>query len=386
MLLPSVYMGHKYKDKIFAPKELFLNLANGLVDKGHEVFVYASPDTKTKAKLIAGEDILIRKDFISPKFRGLDQITKNKSAHVVTRTEYETELTVKAYLHAQKYGVKIMHAYHSDAFMAHYINSILKIPTVYTLHDPMPLREHIENWRVKHFKKDNYIFISQSQHRDYADKVHSVGVVYHGISTDKFSFGEGGGEYLAFLGRYIKEKGVVEAVAAANKAEKPLKMIGDDAYRVLPYYQNKIKPFLKKGVIEDETFFGEGDRSSFLKNAKAVMFPILWEEPFGMVMIEAMSCGTPVIAFNRGSASEVVRDGVTGFLIESEQKRKSDKWIIKKTGREGLIEAINKIYDMSDKDYTKMRQAARKHVEDNFSVNNMVEAHEKLYKKILDTR
>ncbi|KKQ34737.1 MAG: hypothetical protein US51_C0029G0009 [Microgenomates group bacterium GW2011_GWA2_37_6] len=161
LLLPSVYMGSKYNDKIFAPKELFLNLADGLVNKGHEVYVYSSPDTKTRGRLVSGEEELINKDFISPKFRGLDQITKKKSAHVVTRNEYETDLTVKAYLHAQKQQVEIMHSYHNDAFIAHYINRIVKFPTIYTIHDPKPLREHIEYWRFNHFengKKSIWLF------------------------------------------------------------------------------------------------------------------------------------------------------------------------------------------------------------------------------------
>lgn len=388
LLIPSVYMGSKYKNKIFAPKELFINLANGLVDRGHEVCVYSSPDTKTKAKLVGGEDFLIKTDLISPKFRGLDQITKKKSAHVVTRTEYETDLTVKAYQHAHRQKVEIMHSYHNDAFIAHYLNRIVKFPTVYTIHDPRPLREHIEYWRFNHFKKDNYVFISQSQLGDYRGLLHGVAVVYHGVNTEKFAFEQSGGEYLAFLGRYIKEKGVAEAIAVAKKTSRPLRMVGDDAYRALPYYQKKVLPYLKKGVIEDESFFGEGDRGKFLKDAKAILFPIQWEEPFGMVMVESMSCGTPVIAFNRGSVSEIVKDGLTGFIIDQNDQNRPNKgkWIIKKKGVEGLVEAINKIYNMSPEEYQKMREASRKHVEENFTIPKMVNGYEEVYNQILDNR
>ncbi len=388
MLLPSVYMGRKYKNKIFAPKELFLNLADGLVDKGHEVYVYASPDTETKARLVAGEEGLINKDFISPKFRGLDQITKKKSAHVVTRVEYEIDLTVKAYLHAKSQKVEIMHSYHNDAFIAHYINRIVKFPTAYTIHDPRPLREHIEYWRFNHFKNNDYIFISQSQFRNFRGMLQSAGIIYHGVNTEKFAFEKNGGENLAFLGRYIQEKGVADAITAAKKSGHLLKMVGDDAYRVLPYYQKKILPYLKKGVIEDESFFGEGDRSKFLRDAKALLFPIQWEEPFGMVMIEAMSCGTPVIAFNRGSVSEIVKDDVTGFIVDQDNENRPNKgkWIIKKTGKEGLVEAINRIYNMNKEEYEKMRANCRAHVEEKFTVQNMVDGYEEVYNKILFAR
>ena len=370
LLLPSVYMGSKYKNKIFAPKELFLNLANGLVDKGHEVYVYASPNTKTKARLISGDERLIDKDFTSSKVLGLDKLSKLKNAHTATKIEYEIDLTVKAYMHAKKKKLDIMHAYHD--FMAHYVNKIELLKTVYTLHDPKPRREHLVYRRLNSFNKDNYIFISESQLNTFDNMVHSAGVVRHGVDINKFKFDKTGGEYLAFLGRYIKEKGVLEAISAAKKTGKTLKMVGDDAYRVLPYYQKNVLPFLKNGVVEDKSF-GEAERDEFLREAKALLFPILWNEPFGMVMIEAMSSGTPVIAFNRGSVAEVIKDGVTGFIIEPDEKHKSSKWIIKKTGKEGLAEAISRIYSMSQEEYKQMRISSRIHVEENFTIEKMVE-------------
>ena len=117
-----------------------------------------------------------------------------------------------------------------------------------------------------------------------------------------------------------------------------------------------------------------------------MLFPILWEEPFGMVMIEAMSCGTPVIAFNRGSVSEIVKDGVTGFIIDQDNENRSNKgkWIIKKKGVEGLTEAINKIYNMDNREYDQMRHNCRRHVEENFTVEKMVDGYEGVYNRILN--
>ena len=383
LLLPSVYMGSKYKNKIFAPKQLFLNLADGLVVKGHTVYVYSAPGTKTKAHLVEGKSELVENDFITSKFRGFDRVEKQKAAHLITITEYEMDLCVKAYLHGRENRIDIMHSYHGDTFMAHYINRIIDLQTVNTIHDPIPLREYLEHWRFNHFKKDNYIFISESQLNKFNGMVHSVGVVYHGVDVNKFNFEKKGGEYIAFLGRYIREKGVTEAIYAAKKTGKTLKMVGDDAYRVLPYYQKNILPYLEKGVIEDKSF-GESDRDEFLKNARVLLFPILWDEPFGMVMIEAMSSGTPVIAFNRGSVSEVIKDGITGFIIEPDNENKTNKWIIKKAGKEGLIEAINRIYRMSEEEYMKMRVSARKHIEENFTVEKMVDGYERIYNQLIN--
>lgn len=381
LLLPSVYMGRKYSNKIFAPKDLFLNLADGLAERGHEVYVYSSPDTKTKAHLIPGEGDLIEQDFLSPRFRALDRIAKLKNAHVATRIEYEIDLTIKAYLQAKEKKVEIMHSYHD--FVAHYVNRAIPIKTVYTIHDPRPRKEHLEYWRFKNFQKDKYIFISKSQLRNFRKLIRCVGIVYHGINIGKFTFSEKGGEYFAFLGRYVKEKGVVEAIEAAKSVGMTLKMIGENAYRRLPYYKEKVLPQIKKGVIEDETFLAEADRVVFLKNARALLFPIRWEEPFGLVMIEAMACGTPVAAFARGSVPEVLVDGETGFIVNPSSHDIRGNFIIKKTGVEGLREAVKKIYAMPQDKYQKMRQACRAHVEKNFTVERMVDDYEEIYRNIL---
>jgi len=377
LLLPSVYMGSRYKNKIFAARELFINLADGLVEKGHEVYVYSSPDTKTKAQLVAGEASLITQDFTSSHFRGLDQAAKTKSAELITKIEYEEDLTVKAYLHAQESKIDIMHSYHD--FMAHYVAKLAPVKTIYTIHTSRPSEMDLDYWRFQHFKDDDYVFISKSQLKDFEDLISSVNVVYHGVDTERFSLGNGEGEYLAFLGRYIEEKGVADAIAAARKSGLLLKIIGDAAYRELPYYKNKIFPELKNGFVEDGSFLEEGDRYSFLKNAKALLFPIQWNEPFGMVMIEAMSCGTPVIAYNRGSVAELVKDGVTGFIVDPDNEDRPGKrsWVIKKQGVDGLMEAISKINEIK-------REDCRRHVEENFTVEKMVEGYENVYKKVLE--
>ena len=124
-----------------------------------------------------------------------------------------------------------------------------------------------------------------------------------------------------------------------------------------------------------------------MQKARAFLVPITWEEPFGLTMIEAMACGTPVVAYNRGSVSEIIRDGVTGFIIdppEADLQMKNEKlktknessWIIQKRGVEGLIEAVKRIDEID-------RAACRRHVEENFTVEKMVEGYEKVYQKVI---
>ncbi|MCK4891296.1 MAG: glycosyltransferase, partial [Candidatus Pacebacteria bacterium] len=129
------------------------------------------------------------------------------------------------------------------------------------------------------------------------------------------------------------------------------------------FYDKKVKPFLKKSEIEDIGFLDRKKLSSFLGRAKALLFPINWEEPFGLVMIEAMACGTPVIAFNRGSVSEVIKHGKTGFVVENESE---------------MIEAIKNIDKIN-------REDCRKHVEENFTIKTMVGGYEEVYRKVLSS-
>lgn len=114
------------------------------------------------------------------------------------------------------------------------------------------------------------------------------------------------------------------------------------------------------------------------------LYPVQWEEPFGLVFLEAMTCGTPVIAFARGAVPEIIVDGVTGFIINPSDDDIRGDWIIKKTGVDGLREAIERISSLSKVNYEKMRQACRKHVEENFTVEKMVENYEKVYKKVIE--
>ena len=124
---------------------------------------------------------------------------------------------------------------------------------------------------------------------------------------------------------------------------------------------------------------------SLMQKAKAFLMTINWEEPFGLVMIEAMACGTPVVAFARGSVPEIVKDGETGFIINPSDDDVRGDWIIKKTGFEGLCEAVNKLYSLSQEEYKQMRLACRKRVEERFTIEKMVEEYEKVYQDVLNS-
>ncbi|MCK5085412.1 glycosyltransferase family 4 protein, partial [Candidatus Parcubacteria bacterium] len=206
--------------------------------------------------------------------------------------------------------------------------------------------------------KANYVSISNNQRKGMPD-LNYAATVYNGLDIEKFKFQKKHKNYLAFLGRFSSEKGVDTAVKVAAKSGEKIKIAGNIWGN--GFYNEKVKPYLKKGEIENVGLLREDQLSDFLGGAKALLFPIRWEEPFGLVMIEAMACGVPVIAFNRGSAPEVIKHGKTGFIVENEEE---------------MIEAIKNI-DKID------REDCRKHIEGNFTVGKMVDGYEDVYGKIL---
>jgi glycosyltransferase involved in cell wall biosynthesis len=144
-----------------------------------------------------------------------------------------------------------------------------------------------------------------------------VGTVYHGLPPDLLTFHERSEEYLAFLGRVSPEKGLDRAIEIAARVGLPLKIAAKVSSEDRPYYEEQIQPLLARAHVEFVGEIGESQKNGFLGGAAALLFPIDWPEPFGLVMIEAMACGTPVVAFRRGSVPEVMRDGVSGYVVDS---------------------------------------------------------------------
>ena len=211
--------------------------------------------------------------------------------------------------------------------------------------------------------------------------MHFVDTVYHGVpKVSVAALKPIGTPYLTFMARMVPEKGVMDALTVAEQSKILLQIATSDREENTQssFFQNVVTPRLSPGKAELVGFMDAKGKDAFLGNAIAFLFPIHWEEPFGMVMIEAMACGTPVIAYNRGSVSEIVRDGVTGFIIDEDETQRpgAGSWVIKKRGIEGLVEAVKRIGEID-------RDACRRHVEENFTVDRMVDGYIKVYQKVL---
>lgn len=217
------------------------------------------------------------------------------------------------------------------------------------------------------------ITISNSQRLEFPD-LYYLATVYNCVDREKFKFNEKAGDYLLMMGSITPHKNQAAAIRIAKKLGMGLIIAGKIGDKE---YFDQLKPEIDGKQI---AWSGELDFPSKLQlyqNAKAFIFPITWPEPFGLVMIEAMACGTPVVAYGNGAIPEVVVDGKTGFVIEnSNLKSQNSKLNIPISGEDGLIEAVKRINDMSEEDYRVLRYNCRKHVEENFTIEKMVKAYE----------
>jgi glycosyltransferase involved in cell wall biosynthesis len=267
-------------------------LTEELVELGHDVTLFASGDSVTRAELRP----------ITPRSLRLDESCIDHIAHHVLMME-------KVCQEIESFDVA---HFHID-YLAFPLIRRWSTPSLTTLHGRLDIPDLQPLYRE--FREVPLVSISDAQ-RAPLPWVNWLATVHHGLPPANFRLHERPGDYLAFLGRISPEKRVDRAIEIARKAKLPLRIAAkvDDADRA--HHEREIAPLIREGQgVEFLGEVAEEDKCDFLGNARALLFPIDWPEPFGMVMIEAMACGTPVIAYERGSVPEVLEDSVTGFLV-----------------------------------------------------------------------
>ena len=274
------------------------HLTDALVELGHDVTLFASADARTKAKLVTVRDQAIRLD---PA-----ELKSDLAAHMSMLSEVRRRVD----------DFDIIH-FHTDMIHFPFFEDVAE-RTVTTLHGRLDLKDLAgvyERW-----PQYPLVSISDDQRRPLAS-ASWAGTVHHGMTTDIYEFHAKSEGYLAFLGRISPEKRPDRAIAIAKRVGKTLKIAAKVDAADQRYFQDKIEPLiLGDPLIQFIGEIGDGQKSVFLGGADALLFPIDWPEPFGLVMIEAMACGTPVVAYACGSVPEVIEDGVTGFIVRTDEE------------------------------------------------------------------
>ena len=269
--------------------------------------------------------------------------------------------------------------------------SLITKPTITTLHTNADSPSILIPYSLGLFNQTpHHYFVRIANHQDNFVKKNNlklniVKTIYNGIDThlNLPEYGTKNSENGFWLGRISQkhDKGIKEAIQATNFVQKKLfclVTIDDESY-----FQKEVLPQSNKNIIINDKVITFAEKISLYQNASYFLYPIMWEEPFGLVLTEAMACGTPVIAFAKGAVPEIIKDGETGYIVNSSPTDIRGDWIIKKTGIEGLCEAIKRISALSGEQYMMMRRTCRKHVESNFSVEKMGDGYEKIYNEIL---
>lgn len=341
-------------DMIYAPIDLAVAIAEGLTQQGHHVDFYAPIGSNLKYTPIQTCNLrpLARdQESIQHLLRDSEEIN-----HYVPNL-WDTYMVDEMFQRAVQGEYDLLHFHHPEVALAA-ARTFSNIPVAYTLHDPL-YSWYKEIFELYASPNQHFISISNNQRRDAPDLPYAD-TVYNGVDLEEFPFSDEAEDYLLITGRVIPEKGMKEAIQVAKQTGLRLLIIGPVYPDHQGYFDQYIKPHLNDKIL----YLGYVERehmAKYYQKAKALLMPIQWEEPFGLTMIEAMACGTPVIALRRGSVPEVIMDKKTGFIVNS---------------LADMVEAVGKIDTIS-------RQACRDRVVTHFSNEKMIEAYEATFEKIL---
>jgi glycosyltransferase involved in cell wall biosynthesis len=313
-------------------------LTEELVKQGHEVTLFASGDSVTAAHLVAPcpQALRLNKDCI-----------EMVAPHIL-----ELELVFQ-----ESSNFDFIH-YHIDYLHFPFTRRQSQAQFT-TLHGRLNIPELVALYRE--FREMPVVSISNAQ-RLPLSWANWVGTVHHGLPPDLYQFHEAEGKYLAFIGRVSPEKRLDRAIAIAKAVGVPLRVAAKIDKADHEYFQTHIKHLMEDPLVEFVGEIGDQEKDAFLGNALALLFPIDWAEPFGLVMIEAMACGTPVIAYKNGSVPEVIEHGLNGYLVETLPQ---------------AIQAVDQLYRID-------RKQCRSVFEQRFSAIRMANNYQWLYERMLN--
>lgn len=344
------------KDIIYAPIDIAITLSEQLTKRGHHVTYFGPTGTNMEAA--------IETHNLPPLVR--DQQSFQELLHNVDLMVHgmpasrEHFYALDMFKRARAGEFDLLHFHHPEVALP-YAKLFPDVPVVFTLHDP------VSEWYKDMFElhtspNQHFISISNNQRRTAPDLPYAA-TIYNGTNTELFTYEEDRDGFLLFAGRLVAEKGIKEAVEVAQMTNHRLLIIGPTYNDNRSAFDRFVKPHLNEKILY-LGFLEQSQVVPYYQKAKALLIPIQWEEPFGLTMIEAMSCGTPVLAMNRGSVPEIIADSKTGFIVNSVAE---------------MAEAVGKVDQIQAQD-------CREYVQERFSNERMVDDYEKAFVEILASK
>ncbi len=315
-------------------------LTEELIKRGHDITLFASGDSETKAKLVSIYPRSLREAKIPDPY-GINELTLLNIGNAYKR---QLEFDI---IHDHNHIVSLQAAHFS------------KTPVIMTLHGPFTT---INKKLFETLDNPYFVTISESQTKK-APNIKIVDTIYNGLPLENYPFQKNHGQYLLFVGRISLEKGLHFAIDVAVNLNMPLIIAAKLDLEEADYFNTYINPRLNNDHVKWIGEVDEKKRNELMKGALCLLHPVTWPEPFGLTMVEAMACGTPVIAFRRGSIPEIIKDGKTGFIVED---------------LEEMIEAVDKIYSID-------RMECRRYVISKFNSKTMTEKYLHVYEAILNS-
>lgn len=380
LVVPHIFMHRDIlPDVIFSPGTLALDLAETLQRLNEDVTLFSPGPVDTTVRNATADLSFFDEELRKRNLTYTELLKLHAFTFVTLARQVQSELLADVFERANRGEFDVVHIYTNEEDIALPFAQFCKVPVVFTHHDPFNFMLKYQSVFPK-YKHLNWLSMSQSQRKTMPTDTNWVGTIYHGLPQHEYSVQIAPSRnYVAYLGRIIKAKGVhlaIESVRAYNNLHPhdpiTLKIAGKHyAGNKDRYWLDHIKPHIDNGTVEFVGFLRTTkEKQKFLGNAKVLMIPSLFDEPFGMVTIEALACGTPVIGLRSGAIPEIIENKKTGFLV--------DKPLSKDTTE--TVSALASAIEKSDKIN---RSDCRDAFDKKFTTTRMAEEHRAVYKKLL---
>lgn len=374
LVVPHIFMQRDILPQvIFSPGQLALDLASGLQDQAVEVVLFTPGPVDTKVPNVTAGLSYFAAELQAQHSTYLDLLKKRPLTFISLARQVQSELIAHAFSLANQDQLDLVHIYTNEEDIGITFSPLCQKPVVYTHHDPFNFLAKYRSLFPK-YQQLNWLSMSLAQRQTMPADTNWVGNIYHGLPLDRFRPNyQPTGNYIAFLGRLIEPKGVHLAIQAveqynARHPSRPfrLKIAGKHYAGHKDTYWRKLQPLLTSSVVDYVGYIKDTTaKQAFLGNAAGLIMPSVFDEPFGLVMIEALACGTPIIGLNSGAIAEVIRPGHNGWLVPKSTTMISD-----------LANQLAKLTSIS-------RPSCRQDFESRFSLSQMCQAHKTIYEHLV---